>query len=144
MPQWPATESARGAAGAQRIASRLHCVATTCTLMLVSTSCTSPPIVAGVPRTAEQVVMAPYAAHAQCLDMRRGDRLDWRFEASTALAFEIHYRESNALLAPVVRNATTDSGTFEAREPATYCVTWEAGAAGATLAYRLLLRAATR
>lgn len=100
-------------------------------------------MVAGVPRSAERVAIAPYASHAQCVDMQRGDRLDWRFDASVALDFDIHYRAGNARLAPVVRNAQTDTGTFEAHEPANYCATWEAGAAGATLDYRLLLRAAT-
>ncbi|HET6803691.1 MAG TPA: hypothetical protein VFI50_13665 [Casimicrobiaceae bacterium] len=116
----------------------------TCAFVPTFAACTSSPMVAGVPQTADHLVIGPYQTHAQCLDMRRGDRLDWRFDATAPLAFDIHYRESNALLAPVVRNAASDAGTFEAREPANYCVTWEAGAAGASLDYRLLLRAATR
>jgi hypothetical protein len=134
----------RGAAAAHRFAMRLRRLAVTCASVLTFAACTSSPMVAGVPQTADHVVIAPYATHAQCLDMRRGDRLDWRFDATASLAFDIHYRESNALLAPVVRNAASDAGTFEAHEPANYCVTWEAGAAGASLDYRLLLRAATR
>ena len=59
------------------------------------------------------------------------------------LAFEIHYREGGTVLAPVVRDASSaDSGTFEAREPRDYCAWWEAGASGAIISYRLLLRAA--
>ena len=49
------------------------------------------------------------------------------------------------MLAPVVREASSaDSGTFEAREPRDYCAKWEAGASGAIVGYRLLLRAAPR
>lgn len=77
--------------------------------------------------------------------MARGDRLDWRYESSAPLAFEIHYREGGAVLAPVVRDAArSDSGTFEAHEPRQYCATWEAGAGGAVIGYRLLLRPAPR
>ena len=115
------------------MARRLRPIAVACVGIVPLAGCTSAPMVAGVPRAGEQVPIAPYASHVQCLDMRRGDRLDWRYDASEALAFDIHYREGNAVLAPVVRNAAADSGTFEAHEPAAYCVTWEAGAAGASV-----------
>ena len=131
-------------AAAQRIPRRRRPIAVVCAGIVPLAACTPPPIVAGVPRTAEHVLIAPYASHVECVDMRRGDRLDWRFDASVALSFDIHYREGNAAIAPVVRDAATDSGTLEAREPATYCATWEAGPAGASLDYRLLLRTPTR
>jgi hypothetical protein len=107
--------------------------------------CATPPIAAGVPKTVDRLVIAPYALHEACVTMARGDKLDWRYESGAPLAFEVHYREGGAVLAPVVRDASSaDSGTFEAREPRDYCAHWEAGASGAIVSYRLLLRAAPR
>lgn len=112
---------------------------------LALASCATPPITAGVPRTVDGLVIAPYALHEACVSMARGDRLDWRYESGAPIAFEVHYREGGAVLAPVVRDASSgDSGTFEARAPRDYCVQWEAGASGAIVSYRLLLRAAPR
>ena len=107
--------------------------------------CAAPPIAAGIPVIVEQLVIAPYAMHEACVTMARGDKLDWRYASGAPLAFEIHYREDGAVLAPVVRDASSiDSGTFEAREPREYFAKWEAGASGAIVSYRLLLRAALR
>jgi hypothetical protein len=81
----------------------------------------------------------------ECATMARGEKLDWRYESGAPIAFEVHYLEGGAVLSPVVRDGSSgDSGTFEAREPREYCVQWEAGASGAIVSYRLLLRAAPR
>ena len=107
--------------------------------------CTTPPLVPGEPRTVERAVIAPYQLHDQCMRLEAGDRLDWRFESSEPVAFNIHYREGNADMSPIVREHTTiDAGTFDARSPQAYCLTWEAGAAGAIIGYRMLLRPAVR
>jgi len=107
--------------------------------------CGGDPIVAGAPRTVERVVIAPYALHEECVRLARGDRLDWRYESSEPVAFNIHYREGNAELSPVVRErSTTDAGTFEARLDEDYCLTWESGPPGAIIGYRILLRRAAR
>ena len=108
-------------------------------------ACTTPPIASGVPREVSRVVVAPYQSHDECVRLARGDRLDWRFESSEPLAFDIHYREGNAVLSPIVRDpSTTQSGTFEAQLEAVYCLTWEAGPPGAILGYRVLLRTVAR
>ena len=77
--------------------------------------------------------------------MKAGDRLDWRYESTTPMAFEIHYAENNAVVAPAVRtDSTSDNDTFEAHLDATYCATWDAGAGGAILGYRIVLRPVAR
>ena len=112
---------------------------------LALAGCAAPPIAAGVPAIVDRLVIAPYEMHEACVTMARGDKLDWRYESGAPLAFEIHYREGGAVLAPVVRDVSSaDSGTFEARGPRDYCARWEAGASGAIVSYRLLLRAAPR
>lgn len=110
---------------------------------LLLAGCTAAPIEAGTPRNVDRLVVAPYAMHEDCVRMTRGDRLDWRYASSAPLAFNIHYHEGNAVLSPVVReHSTADSGTFEATLAQDYCAMWEAGAQGAIIGYRILLRRA--
>lgn len=119
---------------------RPYCIATLAVALVIA-ACAEDPILPGTPRVVERLAIAPYASHQACLRLVRGDRLDWRYESSMPLGFEIHYQEGNAVLAPVVReHSTADSGTFDVREERTYCAYWEADAPGAILDYRLLLR----
>ena len=104
-------------------------------------SCTTPPLVPGEPRVVDRLEIAPYAAHAQCADLAAGERLDYRYRSSAPLDFDIRYREQEAVVSPIVReHSTGDSGIFEARTPARYCLNWQAGAAGAVIGYSVLRR----
>jgi hypothetical protein len=141
----------RGAAVARRLAlrvgvpalSRLRTTATCLVISLLVTACAQSPVAAGVPRVVERLIVHPYAMHEDCVRLAAGDRLDWRFASSEPLAFNIHYHENGAVLAPVVRDDSAgDTGTFVARMPDEYCLTWEAGARGAIIDYRVLLRRA--
>jgi hypothetical protein len=114
-------------------------------LAVAAAACTTPPVAPGVPHDIASVVIAPYQAHDECVRLGQGDRLDWRYESTEPLAFNIQYRQDNAMLSPVVReHSTTDSGTFEARLAQDYCLTWESGPPGAIISYRVLVRPAPR
>lgn len=114
-------------------------------LAVAVAGCTTAPVAPGVPRDVGHVVIAPYQSHDECVRLEQGDRLDWRYESTEPLAFNIQYREGDAVLSPVVREqSTTDSGTFEARLPQRYCLTWESGPPGAIISYRVGLRPAPR
>ena len=105
------------------------------------TSCATSPLAPGTPRVVERLAIAPYAAHEECVDLAIGDRLDYRFESSAPLDFDIRYSEANAVVAPIVRaHSTADSDIFEARVAAHYCLDWQTGADGAVIGYRLLVR----
>jgi hypothetical protein len=123
----------RGGAARARIA--LVLVAT------ASASCATPLLTPGEPLLVERLAIAPYESHERCARLRVGDRLDFRYDSSAPLHFDLRYRQDDAVLAPIVHERSTeDSGLFEARIPATYCLAWEAGAQGAILDYRVLLR----
>ena len=109
---------------------------------LAAVSCASTPaLVRDSPRVAERRPIAPYADAEVCGDLARGDRLDYRFEASVPVDFDLRYREGGAVVSPIVReHSTGDSGIFEARTPARYCLNWQAGAAGAVIGYSVLRR----
>lgn len=104
-------------------------------------ACAAPALVPGAPRIVDRLVIAPYDSHEICAQLEAGERLDYRYESSAALDFEIHFRENNAVLAPVVRErSTSDAGTFDAPAAREYCLVWQAGAPGAVIGYRVLLR----
>jgi hypothetical protein len=72
-----------------------------------------------------------------------GERVEYDFNATEPVDFTIQYRDGNAVVSPVVREKVTgDSGVFVPRLAQDYCLTWEAGAAGAVLDYRVWLRPA--
>jgi hypothetical protein len=92
-------------------------------------------------RSATNVALAPYALHEECVAMRPGDRLDYRFRSSVPIAFNIHYHEAHAVVMPVQRDAVTaDSGIYQPVLAHDFCLMWEAGAAAAALDYRLDVR----
>jgi len=98
---------------------------------------------AEAPKVVREHPLTPYAVHEECLRLAVGDRVDYDFSATLPVAFNIHYHEANAVVAPVVREGVrTDSGVFAPRLAQDYCLMWEAGPAGAVLDYRLRRRAA--
>jgi hypothetical protein len=105
--------------------------------------CGAAPVTADEPKSVRGHPLPPYASHDECVRLAPGDRLEYAFEASAPVAFDIRYREGAAVVAPVVREQSrTDAGVFVARIARDYCLMWEAGAAGVLIDYRLRLRLA--
>lgn len=105
--------------------------------------CAQAPLQPGETRTVTAMPLTPYEERGECVRLAAGDRLEYAFEASEPVAFEIRYREGAAVLAPIVRDGSRgDSGMFAARLDRDYCLAWEAGPAGALVDYRLRLRPA--
>jgi hypothetical protein len=97
-----------------------------------------PKVIRGQPIT-------PYAFAEDCVHLAAGDRLLYEFMASAPVSFNIHYHDSNAVVAPIVRDGVSgDSGVFLVRLTQDYCLMWEAGPAGAVLDYRITLRPVER
>lgn len=107
--------------------------------------CAEAPLTADAPKSVVAMVLTPYEIREDCVRLAAGDRLEYAFEATEPVAFEIRYREGGAAIAPVARDATrADAGVLPARLDRTYCAAWEAGPAGALVDYRLRLRPAAR
>lgn len=112
---------------------------------LVLAACSAAPIAPGSPKIVPGVALAPYAALEECVDLVPGDRLEYRFESSEPVAFDIRYRDAGLTVAPITRGRVVeDSGVYAPTVARAYCLAWEAGAAGAVLAYRASLRRGTR
>jgi hypothetical protein len=107
--------------------------------------CAAEPVAPGAPRAVSSMPLAPYAEHRECVNLAPGDRLEYRFESSEPVAFNIHYRDANLTVMPISRsNVIEDSGVYSPIAANAYCLTWEAGSAGAMLGYRMALRRAAR
>ena len=111
-------------------------------VLLVATGCaTQSPADPDAPKAASGFGLAPYSLHEECFKLAPGDRLDYRFSSNVPVAFNIHYHERNAVVMPIAREAVMiDSGIFQPALAQEYCLTWEAGAAAATLDYRFAIR----
>lgn len=89
-------------------------------------------------RAAAGVELGPYALQEECVALDRGDRLDFYFVSVAPIAFNIHYRDANAVILPIaLDNATHDSGVFTADHKDIYCVAWKAGVEPSMLEYQL-------
>jgi hypothetical protein len=107
--------------------------------------CAATQVTSDAPRVVTAMDMPPYEIREDCVRLVPGDRLDYAFEATEPVAFEIRYREGVAALSPIARGfVRADSGIYFVSLAREYCLVWEAGPAGALLDYRLRLTPAAR
>src|SRR5271169_2632185 len=96
--------------------------------MVLVSSCAMDPYRFDSVRGAAGVELAPYAQEQECVALDRGERFDFYFVSSAPIAFNIHYRDANAVILPIARdNTTRESGVFAADHRDVYCLTWKAG-----------------
>ena len=108
-------------------------------------ACTTSPVTVDSPKSVRDQPIAPYEWHEECLHLEAGERVEFTFESTEPVDFNIHYHESNAVVMPIVRDKTrADAGIFAPLAAQDYCLMWEAGAAGALLDYRVRLRTAAK
>lgn len=101
------------------------------------------PIAPEQPRRITGLTILPYETLRECARMRADDRLEYTFETTEPVAFEIRYFEGSAAVSPIFRDSTRgDAGVFVATDAREYCLVWEAGGAGTLIDYRLRLHAA--
>lgn len=107
--------------------------------------CAAAPLTVDTPRIVKGMALTPYEIREDCVRLAQGDRLDYTFDATEAVAFEIRYREGAAALSPIARGFVRgDAGVYQAPFAREFCLVWEAGNAGALVDYRLRLRPAAR
>jgi len=118
--------------------SRFGCVVAALALCACTTA-----ITADSPKTIRAQPIAPYEWHEECVHLDAGDRLEFAFEATAPVDFNVHYHEGKTVVMPMSRDKTrADAGVFAPSIAQDYCLMWEAGAAGALLDYRVRLRPA--
>jgi hypothetical protein len=117
----------------------MACKVTAVALALALTACAVETIGPDVPKVVSHAI-APYEQHEECVDLREGDRLDYRFEAQMPVAFSIRYLDGSTIVMPISRDAVQeDGGIFQPRLANRYCLHWDAGQRGAIIDYRIRL-----
>jgi hypothetical protein len=112
-----------------------------CVAALACCACTTPGTTADAPKTVRAHPLPSYQIHEECVTLEPGDRVEYAFESDEPVAFNLHYREGNAVVMPVVRDGSLeDAGVYVARIAHEYCLAWEAGPLGAALHYRIRVK----
>jgi hypothetical protein len=107
---------------------------------LVLCGCAAP-MTGDMPKVVRAHPLPSYQIHEECLRLEPGDRVEYRFESTEPVDFNVHYHEGKAVLMPVVRDGSReDAGFYAAQIAQDYCLMWEAGAAGATIDYQIRIR----
>jgi hypothetical protein len=110
---------------------------------LTLAACTALTVTAGTPKTVTGHPLPPYELHRECMRLAPGDRVDYSFDSSEPVAFDIRYHDGKAVVMPVARAMSrADAGVFAPPLAQDYCLAWEAGPAGALIDYRIRLRRA--
>jgi hypothetical protein len=58
--------------------------------------CAATPVTSDAPKIVSGMVLTPYDIRDDCVRLSPGDRLDYTFNATEPVAFEIRYREGAA------------------------------------------------
>ena len=101
-------------------------------------ACAAVPQRLQAPKVVAALALAPYAVHEECIVLDAGERIGYLFRAAVPVAFNVHFRDGNAVIQPIERaHSTGESGEFAADRDQVYCLAWEAGALGSSLDYRI-------
>jgi len=109
-------------------------------VILLLSGCAAPNLV-DAPKIVQGHPVPSYQIHEECFALKARERVEYRFESTEPVDFNIHYHEGNAVVMPLVREQSReDAGIYSASIAQDYCLMWEAGAAGATIDYRIRVR----
>jgi hypothetical protein len=112
-----------------------------CVAALAFFGCAAPGITPNEPKTVRAHPLPPYQTHEECFTLAPGDRVEYGFESTEPVAFNLHYDAGSAVVTPVSRgDALEDAGIYVALIAHKYCLLWEAGPAGAAIDYRIRVR----
>ena len=91
---------------------------------------------------AEELMLDSATQHEHCLRAKAGQTLGYRFQASAALRFNLHYHEGRRVRYPVpLKTVADDAGTVPVKTASEYCLMWRnAGPQAARLKFSLELK----
>jgi len=105
--------------------------------------CATGPTATDAPKVVRAYPLPSYQVHEECFKLDAGDRVEFGFESTEPVDFNIHHHEGQAVVMPISREKSReDAGIYVARLAQDYCLMWEAGAAGAVIDYRFLIKRA--
>ena len=77
--------------------------------------------------TVKDSVVAPKKVLEECLDLKPGQVLHYRFQAEATLDFNVHYHEGEKVNFPYPQTAlkTLEAQHYTVQLPQTYCLMWK-------------------
>ncbi|MEP7062356.1 MAG: hypothetical protein ABI881_08155 [Betaproteobacteria bacterium] len=119
-----------------------------CALLVASwvgACATTVPFPPDTPHVVAAQPIAPWQIREDCADAGAGDRIDFRFESTDKVGFDLYYRQGSAVIIPLSRqDVIADAGVFAVEIPGRYCLAWKAGAAGAAISYHVTVHSSPR
>jgi hypothetical protein len=102
-------------------------------------ACATTPLSA--PKVVRAFPLPSYQIQEECFTLKEGDRVEFAYKSTEPVDFNIHYHEGQAVVMPISREKSReDAGFYTAQLAQGYCLMWEAGAPGAVIDYRILVR----
>lgn len=75
---------------------------------------------------AKPVLLKPGKPYEKCMSLDSGQKLEYRFESTAKVNFNLHYNKGDALYYPVKLDRTAgESGLYEAKSREKHCLVWE-------------------
>ena len=89
-------------------------------LIVVTSGCAS---LVAVHKTSETI--KPSGIHEDCMELISGQILEYSFEASKPLNFNLHYHEDHDVIYGITKDGVSgDKGTFRCEQKQYYCLIW--------------------
>lgn len=96
-----------------------------CRFALVSSALTVSLAFAQAPAP-KPVILKPGKPHEKCMLLDSGQKLEYRFESTAKVNFNLHYHKGDSVYYPVKLDRTTgESGLYESKAREKYCFMWE-------------------
>ena len=77
-------------------------------------------------QTAKPVILKPNKVVEKCMTLDPPQKVEYRFESSAKINFNLHYHKGDQVYYPVKLDRTNgESGLYEAKAKEVYCLMWE-------------------
>jgi hypothetical protein len=108
-----------------------------CFIIVITGSCAS---LVAADQTSETI--KPSGIHEDCMELLPDQILEYSFEASKPLNFNVHYHEDHDVVYGITKDGVSgDKGTFHCEKKQYYCLMWtNAGSESVGLVYSYSIR----
>lgn len=93
--------------------------------LVVATACTTAPTWERLPPSPLALEVRTGKLAEECFTLAAGERIEYQFEASVPLGFDLHTHRGREVVSPVqIERTREQAGTFTAPQREDYCMTW--------------------
>lgn len=93
--------------------------------MVVATACSMAPTWERLPPSPLPRVVQPGKLAEECFTLATGERIEYQFQASIPLDFNLHTHRGREVVTPVqIERTREQAATFASPQQSDYCMTW--------------------